>query len=148
MPRQIRFRVWNPTEKTMICPEPASLTCVIGLDGHVFNAEELTPLDGAILMLSTGLKDKNGREIFEGDLLRFPDCDDEWIQAVEWSEYSAEFPLFYDDRDFGQFCNPKNAAVIGNIYENSDVEEGMVEKEPEQPKPHVPEINLPWQGLY
>ena len=128
MPRQIRFRVWNPTEKKMTYPEPASLTCAIGLDGCLFNAEELMPLDGAILMLSTGLTDKNGREIFEGDLIRWVWMNhDHWQEStdiVEWDDLDAGFSFFHDDSEYGREIEAEHAMVIGNIYEHPNVSHG------------------------
>ena len=107
--------------------------------------------ENIVLMLSTGLKDKNGREIFEGDILRYKKhryLPDIITQAVEWSEASAGFDLFASDSEYGAECDEHEAEIIGNIYENPELPPYLVEKEPEHPKPHVPEINLPRQGLY
>ena len=75
----------------------------------------------AVLMQSTGLKDKNGVEIFEGDIVR-------WHDVVTW-DYSVTFKdgvfCISDDpsSNFYHLNEDINGKfeVIGNIYENPEL---------------------------
>lgn len=83
-----------------------------------------------ILMQSTGLQDKNGIEIFEGDIVRWKDLesfDDFKIDEVLKVEYSNEFLKWVGidknglQDDLYDFSDNRELEVIGNIYENPEL---------------------------
>jgi len=73
------------------------------------------------IMQYTGLKDKNGVEIYEGDIVRFPrmDSDEYYVGIIQidnaWSGVNIRWLTGY--------CSPYpfKLEVIGNIYENKDL---------------------------
>ena len=123
-----KFRVWDKQFKKMdndigeMHFEDGEFK-YIGDDVHYKRLPE-----DIILMQSTGLFDKNGREIFEGDIAQFEDCYTEtdflYVNTgiVEWSQgsftitnrYSVEMGDLLD----GEFLDVK---IIGNIYENKEL---------------------------
>lgn len=87
--------------------------------------------DEVILMQSTGLKDKNGVEIFEGDIVNYEDGEFSYIGSVKKDCYQ-----FYingiepvDSYDFidvsNTFDGTTSLTIIGNIYENLELLEAI-----------------------
>ena len=107
---------------------PTSGQIMTDFDFPVFAMNEV------VLMQYTGLKDKNGKEIYEGDILETDEC----ILEVAWGEYEwllngkAKNPD-HDEVDYWQegvmhlreidqnYGEDKDERVIGNIYENPEL---------------------------
>jgi hypothetical protein len=106
--REIKFRAWDGDKK--IITQPQDLSCCR-------SSWSWLGLKDMPLMQYTGLKDKNGKEIYEGDI-----CFIDNIQNFEviWSRIG-----FWFKREDGELfvLTPQNAwiEVIGNIYENPEL---------------------------
>jgi len=86
-----------------------------------------------ILMQYTGLLDKNGVEIYEGDIVQTTlyqkkvDADDDDYSTAAYESFQQRAQVVFIDGRFKKknvfhdFLNPKEDGVIGNIYENPDL---------------------------
>lgn len=125
-----RFRAWDKEFKEMV-----------QVDALVFDEQIIKAtyknrnvvkedLKNYILMQSTGLKDKNGKEIFEGDVLKVTNLSS-WLEVVSFNEDKAMFvsketkrkveetPL-YDLFNTDIF----EVEIIGNIWEDGELLDG------------------------
>ena len=120
--KQIKFRAWDSISKQLFIPDG------ILKDGRSFLITDQKSimaydLDKFPLMQYTGLKDKNGKEIYEGDIIKW--C--VWDHKVEWEKHSASYGAYAlsDIIDiYSMKLDPHNwmdAEVIGNIYENPEL---------------------------
>lgn len=124
-----KFRVWlpNPDVERMLRVkalvfEHDKTRCVCGY-AYDFYLED----EDAIIMQSTGLRDKNGKEIFEGDILAIET--DEGILNVNifWDSKHALFMFEskkYNEKDLLAELVEDNTypfEITGNIYENPDL---------------------------
>lgn len=72
----------------------------------------------------TGMHDKNGTKIFEGDIIDFYDrSDGDSYGVVRYDAEETKFEFVYDDfcEDLGQRYNPEDVEVIGNIFDNPEL---------------------------
>ena len=94
----------------------------IGLNDSVMNDYITVSPDEIELMQSTGLFDKNNKEIFEGDIVRVLDSPYTVFYDNERGSYRLK-P--HDDRwnvDYmSNFSHGGNFEVVGNIYENKEL---------------------------
>lgn len=129
--RQIKFRVWDSERKQMYNLSENRFS--FGLfEGHraiswedVFaeQHEELIPLQ------YTGLKDKNGREIYEGDVLHhhWNSGHDHMLETTSFVKWQNGAFLVDDKKRADWLLSMHTLAewasveVIGNIYENPEL---------------------------
>ncbi|HEM3632380.1 TPA: hypothetical protein U1C38_000166 [Streptococcus suis] len=120
-----KFRAWFGSE---MYDEPVVYDGEFYLDWRDF--EDGKTYDGAILMQSTGLFDKNGKEIFEGDVVLLRDELNEFESDVYEIVYSRDnLAWIFYDKDSHDFywmstCTWDKIEIIGNIYENPELVEG------------------------
>ena len=122
--REIKFRAWLKEERKMVNVE----TLFIGINRLCFGNSKTEDLffrdfEEVELMQYTGLKDKNDKEIYEGDILFFRDenmkCIVVWqdtafiIKSIEIRKY-LEKMCWLDDTEI---C----CEIVGNIYENKNL---------------------------
>lgn len=126
MQREIKFRTW--TGEKMISPD------YVRRDGYAFWRENSIPqMTKENIMQYTGLKDKNGKEIYEGDVIDihqtvngqsifviencvpFPDVRYAFDKSYKY-EYNLHELLEIDIDE-----SEKTIEVIGNIYENPEL---------------------------
>ncbi len=113
MKREIKFRAWSEVQKVMFYTDKHLTVWAGGAEISVnTNAGKLNgPFIG---MQFTGLRDRNGKEIYEGDIVvsdRFP-THDQFESTVLDIRYLNSW-MFGSSMNFNE--------VIGNIYENPEL---------------------------
>ena len=141
MKDRLKFRVWNKNRKRMYevlhlhmetwsnggeWVTAKGFNIITQQDIHI----QIEPKDG-IIMQYTGLKDKNGKLIYEGDIIQF--YNDEFLQTMKivWDDDELDFKAIglkksveCYEKDFsylGYIKNEDSLEVIGNIYENPEL---------------------------
>ena len=134
MNRELKFKVWDRAQRKLITP--SSITFNVNATGRWLSFKEgcckvhhetAACADRYTTVEFTGLKDKNGREIYEGDIATYQLSEstsehDTVRFVVEWGDCG----WIMQDIDLkccvGYLtCAIKTYEVIGNIYENPEL---------------------------
>ena len=136
MKREIKFRVWDHNTNTMMIPD--NFEFYDGKIGWIDAGREAGPGSGNDgypdqfeIMQYTNLKDKNGREIYEGDIVKLHQVVLSPDDMIGWVEYTAQYG--YSIRFGKRRCRQSDWAtdegekyeVIGNIFENPELLEAQ-----------------------
>lgn len=108
--RDIKFRAWDGVEKTMEMPSG-----MVGdyIEGMICRCGDFN------LMQYTGIKDINGTDVFEGDVLCLYKYD---VNAVvKWNDDIAGFVFYISDDEFLYADETRKLKIIGNIYETPEL---------------------------
>jgi len=121
--REIKFRGYNDCAKQWFYGD-----LVRGLAGSTgecfifYDNDKTTPdkiiVDPASVGQFTGLHDKNGKEIYEGDFIE----GSKYSGIVEWQPDCAQFVGWLGDEPFGLWYD-NDYEVLGNIYDNPGLKE-------------------------
>ena len=124
--RDIKFRAWcEGTHGNMTVTKPFMDYDVTIINGKYASVEGGWDIHGTYatipLMQYTGLKDKNGREIYEGDILQWAHYKGVVRYKQDVCQFMIEDPATpqYPDTTW-RLVDNKNV-VIGNIYENPEL---------------------------
>ena len=113
MNRDIKFRAWDEVSEKM-------LNWNEFLDTNMKNTFIAPESTGLILMQYTGLHDKNGKEIYEGDIVKYENM----TGKIMFFNGSFILSDLEETEEWELGVINEDIEVIGNIYENSKLLEG------------------------
>lgn len=121
--REIKFRAWHKEKK--IIGEVLGIDILhkeIFFSNEDVDCYEHVDFKNIELMQYTGLKDKNGKEIYEGDIL-FESFGEKYYKVVfENGSFRAEFEGDFEEYSFDLIdVVAQGYEVVGNIYQNPEL---------------------------
>lgn len=121
MNREIKFRIFDTRNKKMITNN-VCFQIALSVDGTIKSG-----ITGDVLMQYTGLLDKNGNKIFEGDIVN----DDELGKGIVVFQSGCFFMMYDADTNmeflglktdkFGRLQEKRVVEIIGNIHDNPEL---------------------------
>lgn len=130
MNRIIKFRIWNKKTKSWL-HGPDKNPSLDGVNlfgenillGGFCQGVSIEDLNESVALQYTGIEDKNGVQIYEGDIIEYTQClfntiPDKFPQkqkVIEWDDYGARWNIF------SSAAGELNLKVIGNIFENPEL---------------------------
>src|SRR5689334_10237792 len=138
--REIRFRVWNEAAKEMIILDLFQANCYeqdFILRNREANERESWIDDNACdikwpIMQFTGMKDKNGNDLYDGDLVKDGSVEYQYIYGVYWHpQFQWSLKIMENNQFVGTLKDPEYTVpeemkleLLGNIYQNKDLLNG------------------------
>ena len=118
--REIKFRAWDKVKKRWIKDDITiafdGLVRILSIDGP----SKLVANKDVVIEFYTGFKDKNGKEIYEGDIFR-ASIQNPALSIVKWDGEKARFRLWEipEERwsDTTISYASKNFEIIGNVHQ-------------------------------
>ena len=104
-----RVRLFDKKQKTMLPSAPLYKT-------NFYNCET----EKYLIMFSTGLKDKNGKEIYEGDILNSKNDGSDGCYVWDYTDHVNLIVKWHDKYCCFTEHDIKRIEVVGNIYENPE----------------------------
>lgn len=121
--REIKFRAWLKEHKTMVNVAEIDINHQLiyhyGFDDFEGNFENFNSIE---LLQYTDLKDKNGKEIYDGDIV-FESFGENYYKVIfENGSFRAEFKGDFEEYSFDLIdVVAQGCEIVGNIYENPEL---------------------------
>ena len=128
--REIKFRAWSKFPKMFLdmsdaCYYLLPFGKLVQITCNKRNRAIHRELD-VVVQFYTGLKDCKGKEIYEGDILKYGSCVEVVFYEPTMGRFMTELKKCNDESKIGEISSlspyyTDNYKVIGNIFENSEV---------------------------
>lgn len=126
--RKFKFRIWNKVESKMIEAFNENITVitlsglnVLSIEPGIMKWTDIIGKEFFEIVQYTGFKDKNGKDIYEGDIVKGTT----FRGIVEWSERYGKYWIKLADNRHGKttalYHNAYAIEITGNIYENPEL---------------------------
>lgn len=132
--REYKFRAWDRKKNKMSGKFDLGDASYEGFPPPFVDENGEHDLDAdMVVMQFTGLLDKNGKEIYEGDILRLIESPPTWndteadyvvlnyIGVIEWDNEGADYNITGKEELRGLGNGKQETEIIGNVWENPDL---------------------------